>query len=231
MMPGEATLLRIQPVATMLVPRRGGERALDLGVDEASPTERGDHVIGSARSKDVRWHPHAIHSLLPLGAHRLQTPSVRRDFMTLVDKHGSSWGENLFSEWTKDSAWRTPAWVSGLADLCEDLHVSTACAWTSRDAAASATARVGRLVHHAPPGCPCADCKELARVLRSSHGGHDWPLPKDRRQHIHGMIDSAKLPVLHTTLRQGSPHVLQLRKDLSLFSRETDYRTDRKSVV
>jgi hypothetical protein len=82
-----------------------------------------------------------------------------------------------------------------------------------------------------PLSCPCADCKELARVLRSSHEGHDWPLAKDRRQHIHGMTDSAKLPVLHTTLRQGSPYVLQLRKDQSLFSREADYRTKLKVIL
>ena len=79
--------------------------------------------------------------------------------------------------------------------------------------------------------CPCADCKELARVLRSNDEGHDWPLAKDRRQHIHRIIDSAKLPVLHTTLRLGSPHVLQLRKDQSLFSREADYRAKLKTIL
>ena len=76
-----------------------------------------------------------------------------------------------------------------------------------------------------PLGCSCADCKVLSQFLRSSRTEHDWPLNKDRRQHIHRTLDSAKLPVLHTTLRRGSPHVLQLRKDRSLFSRERAYRS------
>jgi predicted 2-oxoglutarate/Fe(II)-dependent dioxygenase YbiX len=76
-----------------------------------------------------------------------------------------------------------------------------------------------------PLRCSCADCTVLSKFLRSSRADYDWPLKKDRRQHIHGAIDSAELPVLHTTLRSGSPHVLQLRKDRSLFSRERAYRS------
>ncbi len=75
-----------------------------------------------------------------------------------------------------------------------------------------------------PLRCACADCKVLAQFLQSTRAEHDWPLNKDRRQHIHQAIDSAKLPVLHTTLRQGRPQVLQLRKDPSLFTRERAYR-------
>lgn len=59
----------------------------------------------------------------------------------------------------------------------------------------------------------------------------DWPLNQGRRQHIHTTIDSAKLPVLHTTRRTGSPYVLQLRKDDSLFSRERAYRERAKEVL
>ncbi len=275
--------------------------------------------------------------LLPLGVHRLQTTTARRDLVALVDKHGSSWGETLFSEWTKDSAWRTPPWVSGLADLCEDLYLSerppcrelatwllkreakisldrcraalkqhqawldlklfsdesTYLAHVLAAAVAMSELRVvddvtalllgdkprfpvllllqvlqkcvarspalraqvtGSALHRVclehlemllqtparasgdwsitqALSCPCADCKELARVLRSNDEGHDWPLAKDRRQHIHRIIDSAKLPVLHTTLRLGSPHVLQLRKDQSLFSREADYRAKLKTIL
>jgi predicted 2-oxoglutarate/Fe(II)-dependent dioxygenase YbiX len=81
-----------------------------------------------------------------------------------------------------------------------------------------------------PLGCACADCKELSQFLRSSRADCDWPLNKDRRQHIHQTIDSAQLPVMHTTLRRGSPHVLQLRKDRSLFSRERAYRARVKEI-
>ncbi len=82
-----------------------------------------------------------------------------------------------------------------------------------------------------PLGCTCADCKVLAQFLQSPRTEHDWPLNKDRRQHIHRAIDSAKLPVLHTTLRQGRPQVLQLRKDPSLFTRERAYRVRVKKIL
>ncbi len=81
-----------------------------------------------------------------------------------------------------------------------------------------------------PLSCACADCKELSRFLGSARADLDWPLNKDRRQHIHQTIDSAKLPVLHTTLRRGSPHGLQLRKDRSLVSRERAYRARAKEI-
>jgi hypothetical protein len=72
--------------------------------------------------------------------------------------------------------------------------------------------------------CACDDCAELSLFLGSNRTAYDWPLNQGRRQHIHGVIDSAKLPVQHTTRREGSPYVLQLRKDGSLFSRERAYR-------
>lgn len=82
-----------------------------------------------------------------------------------------------------------------------------------------------------PLACNCADCKVLAQFLRSARTEYDWPLNQDRRQHIHSTIDSAKLPVLHTTLRRGSPYVLQLRKDRSLFRRERAYRSRVKEIL
>jgi hypothetical protein len=82
-----------------------------------------------------------------------------------------------------------------------------------------------------PLGCRCADCNVLSQFLRSARTEYDWPLNQDRRQHLHGTIDSAKLPVLHTTLRRGSPHVLQLRKDRSLFTRERAYRSRVKEIL
>jgi hypothetical protein len=33
----------------------------------------------------------------------------------------------------------------------------------------------------------------------------EWPLAKERRQHIHPRIDTAELPVSHLTRRQGRP--------------------------
>ncbi len=74
-----------------------------------------------------------------------------------------------------------------------------------------------------PLGCTCGDCAELVRFLRSSKQGLDWSLNKERRRHIHGVLEMHELPVSHTTLRQGRPFVLQLRKLRSLFSREAAY--------
>jgi hypothetical protein len=74
-----------------------------------------------------------------------------------------------------------------------------------------------------PLGCTCGDCAELARFLRSSEQRLDWPLNKERRRHIHGVLETHELPVSHTTLRQGRPFVLQVRKLPSLFSREAAY--------
>ncbi len=75
-----------------------------------------------------------------------------------------------------------------------------------------------------PSSCECGDCVELTQFLRSKRTDYDWPLSEQRRRHIHEAIDVAKLPVRHTTLRRGSPYVLQLRKDASLFSRERAHR-------
>ena len=73
-------------------------------------------------------------------------------------------------------------------------------------------------------GCKCADCQVLARFLQSSRQQEDWPLSKERRRHIHGQLESAKLPISHATLRVGRPQVLQLRKKALLFSRERSHR-------
>ena len=74
--------------------------------------------------------------------------------------------------------------------------------------------------------CRCEDCRELTAFLVSPGRNRDWPLRKERRQHLHGVIDGAGLPVSHVTLRKGSPQVLQLRKTAELFSRERQHRKE-----
>ncbi len=54
---------------------------------------------------------------------------------------------------------------------------------------------------------------------------------KERCQHIHQVIAAAHLPLGHATLRMGSPHVLQLRKDESLFTREREHRARAKKIL
>jgi len=80
--------------------------------------------------------------------------------------------------------------------------------------------------------CECGDCEELSLFLRSNERRDwDWPLNKQRRRHIHGVLDSNELPVRHTTLRRGSPYVLQIRKEQSLFSREQDHQRKLKMML
>jgi hypothetical protein len=275
--------------------------------------------------------------LLPLGLDRLGNQAMRRDLVTLIDKHGLSWATELLAEWTKNHHLGLAAWVPLLADICGDLHASKSAPakalatwlvergvnialqlciaafkrpspWLDLDAfteeskhlahvlaaavAMSAfhlidetlrsllddkrsvptsflvlllqaciarssalgtrvigsplhcecTERLGAIVRASvraegdwaityPLLCACNDCKVLSHFLGSARTEHDWPLNKERRQHIHGTIDYAQLPVRHTTLRRGSPYVLQLRKDDSLFSREQSYRERVKQIL
>ncbi|MCB9656010.1 MAG: 2OG-Fe(II) oxygenase [Sandaracinaceae bacterium] len=80
--------------------------------------------------------------------------------------------------------------------------------------------------------CSCADCKQLHAFLSATDARLDWPLAKARRQHIHGVIDSRALPVSHVTLRQGSPHKLQLTKDAgAIRKREKAHRARQGAVL
>jgi hypothetical protein len=78
----------------------------------------------------------------------------------------------------------------------------------------------------APPGrCSCELCAELSRFLvAKSRTTLEWPLAKDRRAHVHGILDGDDLPVTHTTRREGSPYTLVLTKTSALFEREAAER-------
>jgi len=67
----------------------------------------------------------------------------------------------------------------------------------------------------------CSDCDHLRKFLGSS-SAHQlvWPLAKDRRQHIHQIIDAMDIPVTHETIRKGSPHKLVLKKTPELFAKD-----------
>ena len=74
--------------------------------------------------------------------------------------------------------------------------------------------------------CAC----ELCGTLRAFLGDKirrtvEWPLAKDRRQHVRSRIDAAELPVTHVARRQGRPFTLVLKKADTLFTREQEART------
>jgi len=74
-------------------------------------------------------------------------------------------------------------------------------------------------------GCACELCDTLRAFLSDeSRRTFEWPLAKERRQHIHSRIDAAELPVSHLTRRQGRPYILVLSKTDALFAREREAR-------
>ncbi len=74
-------------------------------------------------------------------------------------------------------------------------------------------------------GCACELCDTLRAFLSDkSRRTFEWPLAKQRRQHIHSRIDAAELPVSHVTRRQGRPYTLVLSKTDVLFAQEREAR-------
>ena len=69
--------------------------------------------------------------------------------------------------------------------------------------------------------CACELCDTLRAFLGDqSRRALEWPLAKERRQHVHSRIDATELPVTHVTRRQGRPYTLVLKKTDALFARE-----------
>jgi hypothetical protein len=61
--------------------------------------------------------------------------------------------------------------------------------------------------------CTCADCKELSRSLADPNESvHQFKASKDRRQHLHGIIDDDRCDLSHVTTRTGNPHTLVCTK-------------------
>jgi hypothetical protein len=74
-------------------------------------------------------------------------------------------------------------------------------------------------------GCTCDLCAALQDFLAApDRRTLEWPLAKQRRQHVHIRIDAAEVPVTHVTKRQGSPYILVLRKTDDLFASEQTAR-------
>lgn len=76
-----------------------------------------------------------------------------------------------------------------------------------------------------PAGCRCELCTSLEAFLaQADRKVLEWPLNKQRRQHIHRRIDSHELPVRHQTRRSGRPYTLVLEKTSRLFEAEARRR-------
>src|SRR5262249_26831764 len=109
---------------------------------------------------------------------------------------------------------------AGFGDLAAD------CAARLRVRLARAQRAPGDWSIELPAGrCACELCDTLRAFLSDkSRRTFEWPLAKQRRQHIHSEIDAAELPVSHVTRRRGRPYTLVLAKTESLFAREREAR-------
>lgn len=84
-----------------------------------------------------------------------------------------------------------------------------------------------------PQGCHCELCSRLQEFLADrSRRSFEWPLAKDRRQHVHQRISGSELPVTHETRRTGRPYTLVLTKTEELFQRDKQARSrDKEDLV
>jgi hypothetical protein len=68
--------------------------------------------------------------------------------------------------------------------------------------------------------CSCPDCRELQSFAHDPvERVHRFRLKKERRQHLHNMIDRHRLDMTHVTERVGSPQTLVCTKDRRTFDR------------
>ena len=123
---------------------------------------------------------------------------------------------------------RDPAAVRALGLRVLYHHVSGAL-----QAALEAPARSRDDWSIPPPGdCKCALCAELSAFLRDRDQVKiAWPLAKERRRHVHNVIDRHELPVTHVTTRRGSPYTLVLTKRTSIFDADDAMRARQRALL
>jgi hypothetical protein len=108
----------------------------------------------------------------------------------------------------------------GFGDLAAD------CAARLRTRLARPQRAAGDWSVELPAGnCDCELCRTLRGFLEDKiRRTFEWPLAKERRQHVHSRINGAELPVTHVTRREGRPYILVLHKTEALFTRELEAR-------
>lgn len=68
--------------------------------------------------------------------------------------------------------------------------------------------------------CDCADCRVLSRFLANPDQREcRMPLNKNRRAHLHGIIDANRCDVTHVTERRGRPFTLVCKKTTASYER------------
>ncbi len=76
--------------------------------------------------------------------------------------------------------------------------------------------------------CSCSDCNELSHFLNSpTERTHRFRIRKDRRQHLHQIIERHQCDSTHVTERYGSPHTLVCEKTQRAYERRLQaYKLD-----
>jgi 2OG-Fe(II) oxygenase superfamily len=75
--------------------------------------------------------------------------------------------------------------------------------------------------------CSCPDCRELQSFARDpAERVHRFRVKKERRRHIHNMIDRFRLDMTHVTEHVGSPQTLVCTKDRRTFDRRMNQYQD-----
>jgi hypothetical protein len=68
--------------------------------------------------------------------------------------------------------------------------------------------------------CRCRDCRELSSFLANpDQREHRFSVAKERRRHLHSIIDGNHCDPTHETKRRGSPHTLVCTKTTGSYER------------
>ena len=81
--------------------------------------------------------------------------------------------------------------------------------------------------------CTCVDCCALSRFLTNPEQREiRMPLNKERRRHLHDVIDSNRCDLTHVTERRGRPYTLVCTKTTASYGRTSNiYERDLKSLA
>jgi 2OG-Fe(II) oxygenase superfamily len=80
--------------------------------------------------------------------------------------------------------------------------------------------------------CTCNDCRELSRFLADPHESvHRFPAAKERRRHLHQVIDANDCDLTHVTTRKGRPFTLVCTKTTASYEKACKvYSRDRENL-
>jgi hypothetical protein len=81
--------------------------------------------------------------------------------------------------------------------------------------------------------CSCSDCRELTSFLaKADESVHRFPVRKDRRRHLHQIIERHKCDLTHVTERRGSPYTLVCTKTTASYDTACQiHERDKKNLT